>query len=123
LNARANNIPVDFPPINLVKGYSIMQGYSTREAARKLGISFTSMNRYIAEKKLPVPKVQRFGGGQLRIWTDADIEHVRQVLPKIANGRKTRYKKQSALGTQQSAKTKTPARVPVPHKKRKTKKK
>jgi predicted DNA-binding transcriptional regulator AlpA len=94
-----------------------MQGYSTREAARKLGISFTSMNRYIAEKKLPVPKVQRFGGGQLRIWTDADIEHVRQVLPKIANGRKTRYKKQSAVSAQQSVKTKkkTQARVPQPH--------
>ena len=98
-----------------------MQGYSTREAAKKLGISFTSMNRYIAEKKLPVPKVQRFGGGQLRIWTDADIEQVRQILPKIANGRKTRYKKEhSAVSTQQSVKTKkkTQARVPAPQKKK-----
>jgi predicted DNA-binding transcriptional regulator AlpA len=120
LNARANKISVDFPPINLVKGYSIMQGYSTREAAKKLGISFTSMNRYIAEKKLPVPKVQRFGGGQLRIWTDADIEHVRQILPKMANGRKTRYKKQSAVGDQQSvkAKKKTQARLRAPQKKK-----
>ena len=25
------------------------------------------------------------------MWTDAEIEHVRQLLPKIANGRKTRY--------------------------------
>ena len=93
-----------------------MQGYSTREAAKKLGISFTSMNRYIAEKKLPVPKVQRFGGGQLRIWTDADIEHVRQILPKIANGRKTRYKKQATLGVK--TKKKTQARVPAPQKKK-----
>jgi len=100
-----------------------MKQYSTREAAQKLGLDFRTMQRRIADGKIPVPPVQSLGGAQFRIWTDADIEHVRQILPKIANGRKTRYKKQSALGTQQSAKTKTPARVPVPHKKRKTKKK
>jgi hypothetical protein len=26
-------------------------------------------------------------------WTEAEIERVRKLLPKIANGRKTRYKK------------------------------
>jgi len=35
-----------------------------------------------------------------------EIEHVRKLLPKIANGRKTRHKKQSALSNEQSAKTK-----------------
>ncbi|HLJ30040.1 MAG TPA: hypothetical protein VKY85_25265 [Candidatus Angelobacter sp.] len=68
-----------------------MQGYSTREAAKKLGISLTSMNRYIAQDKIVVPEVQRFGGGQLRIWTETDIERVRALLPKIADGRKTRH--------------------------------
>jgi predicted DNA-binding transcriptional regulator AlpA len=91
-----------------------MEGYSTREAAKKLGISFTSMNRYIAEKKLPVPKVQQFGGGQLRIWTEEDIKHVRQLLPKIANGRKTRYSKLRE-------KQKAPAKSPVPRKSKKKK--
>ncbi len=71
-----------------------MQGYTTREAARKLGISFISLNRYIAAKKIPAPKIQRFGGGSFRVWADADIERVRLILPKIANGRKTRYQKQ-----------------------------
>lgn len=70
-----------------------MNGYSSREAAKKLGISFTSLNRYIAQKKISVPEVQQFGGGQLRVWTDEDIERVRGLLPKIANGRKTRYSK------------------------------
>jgi hypothetical protein len=50
------------------------------------------------------------------MWTLAEIEHVRQLLPKIANGRKTRYSKLRE-------KQKAPARVPVPHKKRKPKKK
>jgi hypothetical protein len=26
-------------------------------------------------------------------WTEEEIDHVRQLLPKIANGRKTRYQK------------------------------
>jgi hypothetical protein len=29
----------------------------------------------------------------LHLWTEAEIEHVRKLLPKIANGRKTRYQK------------------------------
>jgi len=42
----------------------------------------------------------------IHFWTEEQIEHVRQLLPKIANGRKTRHqKKQSALSNQQSAKT------------------
>jgi len=51
---------------------------------------------------------------------EEEIEHVRKLLPKIANGRKTRHKKQSALSNEQSAKTKkkTQARVPAPHKKK-----
>jgi len=30
----------------------------------------------------------------LHLWTEADIERVRKLLPKIKNGRKTRYQKQ-----------------------------
>ena len=100
-----------------------MKQYSTREAAQKLGLDFRTMQRHIADGKIPAPPVQNLGGGKFRVWTDEDIENVRQLLPKIANGRKTRYKKQSALGNQQSAKTKAPARAPVPHKSRKPKRK
>jgi hypothetical protein len=71
-----------------------MRTYSTRDAAKKLGISFTSMNRYIAEKKIPVPPVTQVANVSARLWIDADIERVRLALPKIANGRKTRHKKQ-----------------------------
>ena len=71
-----------------------MKGYSTREAAKILGISFTSMNRYIADKKIPVPPLMEVAGIRARLWSDRDIEKVRTVLPKIKNGRKLRYKKQ-----------------------------
>ena len=69
------------------------QQYSTREAARKLGLDFRTMQRRIADGKIPAPPVQNLGGGKFRVWTEEHIEHVRQLLPKIANGRKTRYQK------------------------------
>ena len=98
-----------------------MKQYSTREAAKKLGLALITIQKYIAAGKIPVPPLAvSIGGGKVRIWTDEDIERVRESLPKIANGRKTRYKKQSTLSTQQlvKAKKKTPARVPAPHKKK-----
>ena len=100
-----------------------MMAFSTREAAKKLGITAAALSRYIRDKKVPAPQIVETGKASMHLWTLAEVEHVRKLLPKIANGRKTRYKKQSALRNQQSAKTKTPARVPVPQKKRKPKKK
>jgi len=70
-----------------------MNGLSTRDAAKKLGLSFTSLNRYIAAKKIPLPPLVRVGGVQVRLWSDKDIARVRAVLPKVKNGRKLRYKK------------------------------
>ena len=84
-----------------------MKGYSTREAAKQLGISFTSMNRYIADKKIPVPPLIAVGSISARLWSDADIERVRVLLPKIANGRKIRYQKKGKK--QKTRKTKHPA--------------
>ena len=70
-----------------------MKHYSTREAAQQLGLDVRSIQRYIKAGKIPVPPLQNLGGGKFRVWTEADIETVRQLLPKIANGRKTRYSK------------------------------
>lgn len=70
-----------------------MRGLSTRDAAKKLGLSFTSLNRYIAAKKIPLPPLVRVGGVRVRLWSDKDIAKVRALLPRIKNGRKLRYKK------------------------------
>jgi DNA-binding transcriptional MerR regulator len=84
-----------------------MKRHSTREAARKLGLDWRTIQRYIAAGKIPAPPVETISGWKHRAWSDADIENVRKLLPKIANGRKTRYqKKHSALSSQQSAKAK-----------------
>jgi excisionase family DNA binding protein len=93
-----------------------MKQYSTREVAEKLGLHLVTIQTYIAEGKIPAPPLLKVGKGKLRIWTDEDIESVRQILPKIANGRKTRYQK---LRDKQEAQPGAAA----PHKQRKPKKK
>jgi len=74
-----------------------MIGYTTREVAKRLRLSLITLDRYIAAKKIPVPALQRFGRSRLRVWNDEDVERVRKILPKIANGRKTRYKKKKGV--------------------------
>jgi len=68
--------------------------YSTRQTAKKLGIDLRSLNRYIAGNKVPAPPLTRVGGVKVRLWANRDIAKVRKLLPKIENGRKTRYQKQ-----------------------------
>jgi predicted DNA-binding transcriptional regulator AlpA len=70
-----------------------MAKFSTNQAAKKLGITGTSLERYIAAKKIPAPKPTKIGKWNVRAWTEEDIERVRALLPKIANGRKTRHNK------------------------------
>ena len=81
-----------------------MENCSTREAAKKLGISFPSINRYIADKKIPLPPLVKVGGVTVRLWSEADIERVRALLPKIANGRKTRHQNQRKKQTKRKPK-------------------
>lgn len=67
--------------------------FSTRQAAAKLGLDPKTLSRYIAAKKVPAPTILNVGSASLHGWTEEDIERVRALLPKIANGRKTRYSK------------------------------
>ena len=93
-----------------------MVTHSSRQAARKLGLPVSTLSKYIVQKKIPIPKSVTTGEITVYLWTDADIEHVRKLLPKIANGRKTRYQKLRE-------KQKAPPRAAVPHKQRRPKKK
>ena len=71
-----------------------MTKYSTRQAANKLGLGHSTLARYIESGKIAAPDSVVTGTTTTHIWTHADIERVRKLLPKIANGRKTRYQKQ-----------------------------
>jgi hypothetical protein len=104
--------------------------YSMRQAARELNMPVSTLSNYVALKKLPAPKAVTTGGITVYLWTERDIEHVRKLLPKIANGRKTRYRKlREKQGTQPRAPQPQHAKTAraggpgtVPHKKRLKKK-
>ena len=94
-----------------------MKTYSTREAAKKIGITGVALGRYIKLRKVSPPRqTVDVAGKSIHAWTEAEIEHVRKLLPKIANGRKTRYQKLRE-------KQKPQPGAAVPHKARKPKKK
>jgi predicted site-specific integrase-resolvase len=65
---------------------------STREASKKLGISYVTLASYVQDGKVPSPETAKHGSRTIHLWTEEEIELVRKLLPKIANGRKTRYK-------------------------------
>jgi predicted DNA-binding transcriptional regulator AlpA len=91
-----------------------MKVISTRQVAKRLGIHPDTLCHYIAVGKLPAPTILDVGTVKLHAWTEEEIERARQLLPKIANGRKTRYSK---LRETQKAQAKSP----VPHKIKKKK--
>jgi len=69
--------------------------FSTRQAAKQLGLHVGVLCRYIAVQKVPAPKILEIGGRPVHVWSERDIERVRKLLPKIKNGRKLRYKKKA----------------------------
>jgi recombinational DNA repair protein RecT len=71
-----------------------MKRLSTREAARNLGISYATLSNHVAAGKVAAPEIVMVGGKIVHMWTEEEVEAVRKRLPKIANGRKTRWQRQ-----------------------------
>ena len=58
-----------------------MKSFSTRDAAKKLGISLMTLQRYIADGNwINAPKLQRIGGVKVRLWTDIDVERAKKLM-------------------------------------------
>lgn len=71
-----------------------MDTFSTRQAAKMLGIGLSTLSRYISDGKVPAPRTVRLGGLTVHAWTEREIERARKLIPKIQNGRHLRYRKQ-----------------------------
>jgi predicted site-specific integrase-resolvase len=60
-----------------------MKAHSSREAAKKLGISLMTLQRYIADGNwITAPRLQNVGGVRVRLWTDRDVERARKQIEK-----------------------------------------
>jgi hypothetical protein len=74
-----------------------MNRYSTRQAAKMLGIAHTTLAHYIETGKVPAPEFVIPGIRPTHVWSEEDVERLRKLLPKIANGRKTRHQRKKTL--------------------------
>jgi excisionase family DNA binding protein len=54
-----------------------MPTYSTVEVAELVGVSWDTLSRWIREKRFSVPPVQSIGRIKVRVWTEGDVEKVR----------------------------------------------
>jgi hypothetical protein len=61
---------------------------STRDAAKKLGVTILTLQRHVSAKTVKAPPLQKVGGVSVRLWSDSDIEKARKVLAGIKPGRK-----------------------------------
>lgn len=68
-----------------------MTKLSTKEVARKIGISRATLERWLSDAAFRGPKTVRFGKSEFRDWTDRDVERIRKH--KAANYRKGRGRK------------------------------
>jgi predicted DNA-binding transcriptional regulator AlpA len=91
-----------------------MRKISTEQVAEVVGLNSATLSRYIKSGKITAPTETMVGRIRMRLWSESDIRRLKETLPKIANGRKTRYQKLRE-------KQKTQPRAAVPHKTRKPK--
>jgi len=60
-----------------------MKAHSSRGAAKKLGISLMTLQRYIADGNwIKAPALQNVGGVKVRLWTERDIQRARKLIDK-----------------------------------------
>jgi predicted site-specific integrase-resolvase len=57
--------------------------FSSRYAAKAVGISLMTLQRWIADENVRPPKLQIVNGRATRLWDVEDLEHLRQTKGKI----------------------------------------
>ena len=71
--------------------------YGTQQAARKMGVSFRTLNRWLFRGLIRPSMAIPIGGGRtLWRWTDADIVKGRKVKATQKSGPKTKPKRKRA---------------------------
>jgi transposase len=61
---------------------------STREAAKKLGVTLLTLQRHVSKRTIEAPPLQKIGGVTMRLWTARAVEKARKVLAATRPGRK-----------------------------------
>jgi excisionase family DNA binding protein len=59
-------------------GILYMKAYSISEAARLLGVDRRTVQRWIRDKRIPVPTTQVLAGVRLRFWTEQGMAKLKE---------------------------------------------
>ena len=70
-----------------------MPTHSTVEVAEIVDVSWDTLNRWIRAKTFPVPPVKLVGRVRVRLWTEAQIEAVREYKKNYYRGKGGRKKR------------------------------
>jgi excisionase family DNA binding protein len=57
--------------------------YTTGEAAAAVKITRATVQAWIAEKKIQPPKATELGHVRVRMWTESDVEKLRQAKNRL----------------------------------------
>jgi hypothetical protein len=90
--SRQNNLT---NPIIRYKLWRIrMKTYSTKQVAHAIGVNRVTLQRWLLAGKVPEPHSLKTGGVDVRLWSDQDLQRVRQF--KQANYGKGRGRKKAS---------------------------
>ena len=76
------------PLISGIRISAMKDAHSTAEAAKLIGISKSSLLRWLADGTIPEPKRVKVGGIEWRIWSKADIARARKLKATMRPGPK-----------------------------------
>jgi hypothetical protein len=80
--------------LNLTRLQKMKKTWSTQQAAKKMGVSFRTLNRWLSLGLIrPSLAVPMGGGRTLWRWTDADIAKGRKVNAELKPGPKPKRKR------------------------------
>jgi excisionase family DNA binding protein len=70
-----------------------MQGYTTAQVAKAVGVSKNTLLKWLYAGVLREPKRARVAGVKWRIWSESDVERARKLKGTMKRGPKPRKKK------------------------------
>lgn len=73
-----------------------MSPLSTAEVAERVGVTKVTVERWLAARKVPMPKLIQIGVRRFRLWSQADIERLQKYKAKFymkGRGRKPKKRK------------------------------
>jgi excisionase family DNA binding protein len=71
-----------------------MQGYTTAQVAKVIGVSKNTLLKWLYSGVLQEPKHSQVGGVRWRIWSKSDVERARLLKGTLKSGPKPKRKHQ-----------------------------